>query len=862
VPAHVRDDPHLSLEFWRLRIPINPDSFEDWVASLRESSRAEFDRLLDARLPRPPASIFRPTGDERAPVPIAGVIDTQQLRLTGLVRGVFDPRDVGLAEFTNPNYLSLDTVFKDFALPRPNQLGAPFLELEEGKVRRYWPKLAADGVVEVQHFVAEGVLYAPLADATPDPPPAGWVLNSRVSGDYAADLLPRAVAHAASLIDYFFRGRLDVDVLDNRDAGEPSQLRIAGTNGSEEPLLGGTLTLLAEDAHGVRTRLDPASGVMDDLLIGAVGPGGELASTWFSAPAPAERFVAVFQGSLGDEPPVPAPGAVVGTVLGGVRVEHVVADGNQWKIRTPTGVFPLPLTTVDYEEVKWGGGTDVLAARTGFGPGMPNRFASFAVLRREGSIELATDPISGLVILGELAAAEFPFGVPLTTVTFNQTIHYRQRLARADPVFLYYRWTGRGSDYFVERVDAAAPVLAEVSRKDFTFADTFAIAFDQAHNLQFNPFGAERYVWDVFSFTADATGRLFAVINVELFAPAQMQTTDFLGINHVTGELEKQSTAFVEAFMPVDVGTVWALLDLGNSLIVASTVGETIAVVSEANAEAPPFAHPSYVRLDRFEPIYTAGIWLKPISIYEDGPLGGFVGEQPWGVVAPVDFSSELGVLAIRAVVESSVGVDTVTASGLRRGDLAAAVPISTAITSVPNARDMYYMETGPGELEGIRVETTDRILPAPARLFDVRPVASAGAPTLALLALDSEAGGGATHVIAWDHAAGHAVVAATLAPGAHGLTGATPATALVNSFMGPQFDPAGFLVPLNEPRPPLAFPDEDLWSFTVLEPNYLLNTENAKFYRLRAPLQRTALPAALAGSAGPSGDFHAVRLP
>ncbi len=180
----------------------------------------------------------------------------------------------------------------------------------------------------------------------------------------------------------------------------------------------------------------------------------------------------------------------------------------------------------------------------------------------------------------------------------------------------------------MERVDAAAPVLEEVSRKAFTFNHTFALVFDQAHNLQFNAFGAERYLWDVFNFTADANGRLFAIINVELFAPAQVQTTDFLGINHVTGELEKHSTAYIDAFMPVDVGPVWALLDLEASLIVASTVGETMTVASEAHAEAPPFAHPSYVRLDGFEPIYTAGIWLKPISMYEGGPLAGTVLEE------------------------------------------------------------------------------------------------------------------------------------------------------------------------------------------------------------------------------------------
>ncbi len=328
---------------------------------------------------------------------------------------MFDPPDVGLAEFANPNYLSRDTIFKDFALPQRAQLGAPFLELEDGKFRRYWPKVAdGSAAVEMEHFVSEGVLYASLADVTTNPPPAGWVLDSRVVEDYATDLLPRAVGYSAALLDYFFRGRLDVDVLDNADAGEPAQLRIVGTNGSEEPLVSGALTLLAEDGNGVRTRLDPVSGVSDDVLIRDVGPGGSLLSTWFNASAPAERFVAVYQGALGDEPQTPAPGAVVGKVLGGVRVEHVFADGERWKIRTPTGVFTLPLTTAEYQEVKWGGGTDVLVARTAFGPGTPNRFASFAVGRRAGSIELVTDPTSGMVIVGDLATVEFPFGAPLT----------------------------------------------------------------------------------------------------------------------------------------------------------------------------------------------------------------------------------------------------------------------------------------------------------------------------------------------------------------------------------------------------------------------------------------------------------------
>jgi hypothetical protein len=517
VPAHVRNDPHLALAFWRLRIPINPDFYEDWVETARKLDDGEFTRLLGGRRVRPSPVVFRPTGDERAPVPVAGLIDTQQLRLSGLVRGVFDPADVGLAEFANPNYLSRDTIFKDFVLPRREQLGSPFFELESGKFRRYWPRIA-DGAaaIEVDHFVGEGVLYAALAEATPDPPPAGWVLNSRVSEDYALDLLPRAVGYSAALIDYFFRGRLDVDVVDNADDGEPSQLRIVGTNGAEEPLVSGSLTLFAEDVNGRRTRLDPVTGVPDDVAVRDIGPQGNISSTWFTVTEPAERFVAVYQGALGDEPQTPPPGAVIGKVLGGVRVEHVFAEDEQWKIRTPAGVFTLPFTTAEYPEVKWGGGTDVLAARTAFGSGLPNRFASFAVARRAGSVDLATDSSSGMVSVAALATVDFPFGVPLTSVTFNQTIHYRQRLARVEPVFVHNRWTGSGSDYAPYRTDTVPPVIEEVSRKDFTFSDAFTIVFDPAHNFQFNAFGAERYLWDVFNFTADENGRLYAVINVLL----------------------------------------------------------------------------------------------------------------------------------------------------------------------------------------------------------------------------------------------------------------------------------------------------------------------------------------------------------
>jgi hypothetical protein len=464
------------------------------------------------------------------------------------------------------------------------------------------------------------------------------------------------------------------------------------------------------------------------------------------------------------------------------------------------------------------------------------------------------------------STVEFPFDLPLgTTVTFAQSIHYRQRLARVNPIMVHWRWVGPGGMNYAPAYGdhAASPTVEEVSTRTFAFSDRFPILLDRDHSLAFNAFGAQRYLWDVFTFTADANGRMYAIVQVLLSAPAsEAQTTDFFGLHNLTGDLEKTATAYIEPVMPVDVGPIWGLLDLEAARIIASSVGGELSVVSEVKAEAPPFADQPYVRLAGFEQPNVPGIWVKQVDVYEGGSVGGVVAESPWTVLPAVPHHADDGLLNIRAEVHASVGVQSLTASGLRRDDLAAAAPVPTAVEVAERATERRYALLNVDELEGFRLFTSEGSVPAASQLFDVRPWGGGGLPKLAFLALDSDAAGGATHVVTWDHEAGRAAVAADLARGAHGLSGATSSAALVNSYLGPDFEPAGFVVRLDESRPPVAFLGESMWSFTVLDPAYLYNAEDAKFYRLSPPLRRTALPAALAGTADTSGDFHAIRLP
>src|SRR5205814_2793665 len=143
-------------------------------------------------------------------------------------------------------------------------------------------------------------------------------------------------------------------------------LRLVGTNASTDALDGGTLTLYADGDDGLRR---PAS---ESIAVGRAGPGDALPAVPVTGPAGAERFVAVYTGTLGEERPVGAfPGAVIGKVLGGARVEEVFLDGGdtppRWKLRTPKGVFLLtpadgasPLTADDFEALRWGDGQDQL----------------------------------------------------------------------------------------------------------------------------------------------------------------------------------------------------------------------------------------------------------------------------------------------------------------------------------------------------------------------------------------------------------------------------------------------------------------------------------------------------------------------
>ncbi|MFO7558395.1 MAG: hypothetical protein R6X10_06160, partial [Desulfobacterales bacterium] len=218
VPEHTRDDFH----YFR-----NP--YEEWVKA--NVIRAEGGNITingDPLIIDSNAYFFSPDllsqmpGDfAGAEVPIANLMDTNEYVLPVPDPGVtFFPGDefstIGLSEYTNANFLSADTMFKDYPYPKPEHCeirlenppddGLPDLD------RKYLSSTNGHPGEPVEHLAVVSYIdfyrkqYFP--QISNEFLPVG--LDPECHKEYAQKLIPRAIGYAAGLLKYFFRGVIEV----------------------------------------------------------------------------------------------------------------------------------------------------------------------------------------------------------------------------------------------------------------------------------------------------------------------------------------------------------------------------------------------------------------------------------------------------------------------------------------------------------------------------------------------------------------------------------------------------------------------------------------------------------------------------
>jgi hypothetical protein len=262
VPAHVRGEFHLPLLF----------HYEPWLETIRQKESNRFDGFiatptsLDRSIFGGPPNPLPTISDTNVKLtPVAKLIDTDQYTGT-------NPEDtwtkiVGLAEFANANF------FGEFIYP-PFTPKCPFPDLNSSNVEKridaiqnprdpssgtfrpyYYSKLDDPGKfgyrLATVDFLKDYVTkYFPTYMRNLKP-----ALDGKVYVDYASRLLPRAVSYSAGLLQYFFRGNIEITLPDSGvyaqtakpdDGFTQVKLKARNTTPNGEEMTSGTIELVVK----------------------------------------------------------------------------------------------------------------------------------------------------------------------------------------------------------------------------------------------------------------------------------------------------------------------------------------------------------------------------------------------------------------------------------------------------------------------------------------------------------------------------------------------------------------------------------------------------------------------------------------
>jgi hypothetical protein len=232
VPDHVRNDSHVlnSILFGWLKMKNNSfRCIEGWadhnIGKLEEIASGE---------PKTPLIDLSVSADPRYPVPIAWLSDTKQYKnnqtpLEGL--------NQGLAEYTNANFFSEDTIFtedyqKDHIhwFPHPSKIETNVMSLnmphevtaEDGRKDWIKPVNKKSGGEDLDNLVFAGY-YENQVDKETYDYRFTFFLSDICHEEYAKKLVPRAVGYSAVLLDYFFRGEIEVSLPLSNPGIDPPQ---------------------------------------------------------------------------------------------------------------------------------------------------------------------------------------------------------------------------------------------------------------------------------------------------------------------------------------------------------------------------------------------------------------------------------------------------------------------------------------------------------------------------------------------------------------------------------------------------------------------------------------------------------------
>ena len=282
VPAHVRNDIHVfpfTIPF--SSVEVGRQTYESWA-------RKNFQQLPYTGIKKQQSLFAEADLDISAPVRISALWDQNKYNgadpcVTWSTKPAFT--EIGIAEFTNANFFSEDTIFKDYPHPTEEHTSIRLIEqhARDGKKDKVWylkgytsQKLAALSYLwKFRNFI----------------PKKEWLYNldGYVYTEYASQLIPRATGYSSAMLDYFFRGDIDICSM----AADHTKYVIV--NKTDEKMEG-IFELWYDDREHHRKR------IWSEQL--SIQEQGQSTDTSFPIPTDNARegqYLLVFKGSMGFE---------------------------------------------------------------------------------------------------------------------------------------------------------------------------------------------------------------------------------------------------------------------------------------------------------------------------------------------------------------------------------------------------------------------------------------------------------------------------------------------------------------------------------------------------------------------------------
>jgi len=292
-PSHVRNDPHSShYESESAALLVNPSHLEDWA-------------LFHA----------------------SAVIEFANSNVNPKDVVAFEDPFENLALFSNKNFFSDDTIFKNYVLPSYDQtnyedsfikygiLGEPTQVVAEDGQIYYVPYIyKTQGIPGGYKLAQVGYFGNQLAD-NPGVRELAFQVDDEVAKDNAQILVPQAVSYSAGMLDYFFRGNMEVTL---------TQGGFNVKNINNEAIEWGNISIYYDDLNLNRHSL------ASYWFFSPLSPGDETPVISFTRPVnniKPGQYIVVFQGQLGAE-----EGAVIGKVTAPQKLYYISKRSGIYKI--------------------------------------------------------------------------------------------------------------------------------------------------------------------------------------------------------------------------------------------------------------------------------------------------------------------------------------------------------------------------------------------------------------------------------------------------------------------------------------------------------------------------------------------------